>query len=101
MQRADCPFKVWQKIKDNVYKLELPAAFGVSHNFNIENLKLYLGKDYEFPVRTTKIQEGEVDDAIPTNVTPITSPTKHIGPVHRARPRQEREKHSYELHSHV
>ena len=48
-------------------------------------MKPYLGEDYELPSRTTSIQEGEYDEDIPTNVTPTSPPTTHIGPVTRAR----------------
>src|SRR3954471_5520587 len=88
MPRADGPFKVLEKINDNAYKLELPADFGVSPTFNIADLKPYLGEDDELSSRTTSIQEWEDDEDIPTNVTPTSSPTTHIGPVTRARARQ-------------
>src|SRR3954465_15417172 len=88
MPRADGPFKVLQKIKDNAYKLELPADFGVSPTFNIADLKPYLGEDDELPSRTTSIQQGEDDEDISTNITPTSSPTTHTGPVTRARARQ-------------
>ena len=77
-----------EKINHNAYKLELPADFGVSPTFNIADLKPYLGEDDELPSRTTSIQEGEDDEDIPTNVTPTSPPTTHIGPVTRARARQ-------------
>jgi hypothetical protein len=35
MPRADGPFKIIDKINDNVYKLELPPEFRVSPTFNI------------------------------------------------------------------
>ena len=57
-------------------------------HINLSNLKPYLGEDDELPSRTTSIQEGEDDEDIPTNVTPTSSPTTHIGPVTRARARQ-------------
>jgi hypothetical protein len=35
MPRADGPFKIIEKINNNVYKLELPPEFEVSPTFNI------------------------------------------------------------------
>src|SRR5438128_12150652 len=78
--RAAGPFKVLEKINDNAYKLELPPDFGVSHTFNISDLRLYLSEDDEMPSRTTPIQEGEDDDDIST--TDITIPPIFIqGPI--------------------
>ena len=57
--------------RSNAYKLELPPDFGVSRTFNIADLKPYLGEEYEFPSRTTSIQEGEDDEDIPTIDTTI------------------------------
>jgi hypothetical protein len=44
MPRADGPFKIIDKISDNVYKLELPLEFRVSPTFNILDLRPYLGE---------------------------------------------------------
>ena len=55
MPRADRPFKVIEKINENVYKLDLPAEFRVSPTFNVADLKPYLGEDEEIPSRTTSI----------------------------------------------
>ena len=77
--RADGPFKVVAKINDNAYKLELPADFGVSPTFNIADLKPYLGEEDELESRTTQMQEGEDDEDIPPNDTPM--PTTQQGPM--------------------
>jgi hypothetical protein len=53
--RADGPFKIIEKINDNAYKLELPPEFGVSPNFNISDLRPYLGEEYVLESRTTSI----------------------------------------------
>jgi hypothetical protein len=58
MSRAAGPFKFFAKINDNAYKLELPPEFGVSPNFNILDLRPYLGEEDEIPSRTTSMQEG-------------------------------------------
>lgn len=39
--RADGPFRVVQKINDNVYKIELPGSYGVSATFNVADLSPY------------------------------------------------------------
>ncbi|WVZ71195.1 hypothetical protein U9M48_019810 [Paspalum notatum var. saurae] len=64
MPRTAGPFKVLEKINDNVYKLELLADFGVSPTFNIADLKPYLGEEDELASRTTSLQEGEDDEYI-------------------------------------
>jgi hypothetical protein len=38
MSRAAGPFKIFAKINDNAYKLELPPEFGVGPTFNISDL---------------------------------------------------------------
>ena len=42
LPRTDGPFKVLERINNNVYKLELSADFRVSPTFNIADLKPYL-----------------------------------------------------------
>jgi hypothetical protein len=83
LSRADGPFKVVAKINDNAYKHELPADFGVSPTFNIADLKPYLGEEDKLESRTTQMQEGEDDEDIPPNDTPM--PTTQQGPMTRAR----------------
>jgi hypothetical protein len=58
MPRADGLFKVLDRISENAYKLHLPTDFGVSHIFNIANLKPYLGEEDEIESRMTQMQEG-------------------------------------------
>jgi hypothetical protein len=60
MQRADGPFKILEKINDNVYKLDLPLEFGVSPTFNISDLKPYLGEGDALKSRMPPIQEGRM-----------------------------------------
>ena len=86
LPRADGPFKVLERINDNAYKLELPAAFGVSPTFNIADLKPYLGEEDELESRTTQMQEGEDDEDIPSIDT--TTPAAQQGPMTRAQARQ-------------
>ena len=94
LPRADGPFKVLERINDNAYRLDMPAAFGVSPTFNIADLKPYLGEEDEIESRTTQMQEGEDDEDINSSDTATpTTPTQHIsaevaGPITRARARQ-------------
>jgi translation initiation factor IF-1 len=81
MPRAAGPYKVLAKINDNAYTLELPPDFGVSHTFNISDLKPYMGDKDEIESRTTPIQEGEDDED-------ITSIHTMNGPITRSRARQ-------------
>jgi hypothetical protein len=73
MSRAAGPFKILAKINDNAYKLELTPEFRVSLSFNISDLRLYLGEEYEMPSRMMSIQEGEDDEDINTSTTIILS----------------------------
>jgi hypothetical protein len=83
MSRADSPFKILEKIKDNAYKLELPPEFGVSHALNISDLRPYLGEEDEVPSRTTSIQVGEDDEDITMSDTIIPS-IELQGPITRS-----------------
>jgi hypothetical protein len=74
MPRADGPFKVLKKINENAYKLDLPADFGVSHTFNIADLKPYFGEEDEFESRTTQMQEEE--DDVDINTSDTSTPTQ-------------------------
>jgi hypothetical protein len=73
MSRVVGPFKILAKINDNAYKLELPPEFGVSHSFNILDLRPYLGEEDEMQSRTTSMQAGEDDEDINTSATIIPS----------------------------
>jgi hypothetical protein len=83
MPRVDGPFKVLEKINDNVYKLELPADFGmVSPTFDMADLKPYISEEDEIASRLTSIQEGEHDEDIPSIDTPVVPTTIQIqGPI--------------------
>jgi hypothetical protein len=59
------PYKVLAKINDNAYTLELPPNFGVSPNFNISDLKPYMGEEDELESWMTPIQKGEDGEDIP------------------------------------
>jgi hypothetical protein len=83
MSRVDGPFKILEKINDNVYKLELPSKFRVSPTFNISDLRPYLGEEDEVPSRTMSIQEGEDDEDVTTLDT--TTPSIELqGPIMRS-----------------
>ncbi|WVZ97848.1 LOW QUALITY PROTEIN: hypothetical protein U9M48_043357 [Paspalum notatum var. saurae] len=75
MPRAAGPFKVFEKINDNAYKLELPADFGVSPTFNIADFKPYLGEEDELVSSTTSLQEGDDDE----DITPMERTMKALG----------------------
>jgi hypothetical protein len=83
MSRAAGPFKVFAKINDNAYKLELPPEFGVSPSFNISDLRPYLGEEDEMSSRMTSMQEGEDDEDINTSATIIPS-VEIVGPITRS-----------------
>jgi hypothetical protein len=83
MSHAAGPFKILAKINDNTYKLELATEFGVSHSFNISDLRSYLGEKDEMPSRTTSMQEGEDDEDINTSATIIPS-AEIVDPITRS-----------------
>jgi hypothetical protein len=80
MSCAVGPFKIFTKINDNAYKLELPPEFGVSPSFNISDLRLYLREEDEIPSRMTSMQEGEDDEDINTSATIIPF-VEIVGPI--------------------
>jgi hypothetical protein len=88
MSRATGPYKILEKINDNAYKLELPLEFGISLNFNISDLKPYLGEEDELESRTTPLQEREDDEDITPMDTKNTPQVDIQGPITRARARQ-------------
>ena len=88
MPRAAGPYKIWEKINDNAYKLELPSEFGISPTFNISDLKLYLGEEDELDSRTTPLQEGEDDEGTTPMDTNNTPQVDIQGPNTCARARQ-------------
>jgi hypothetical protein len=88
MPRADGPFKVFEKINEIAYKLDLPADFGVSPTFNIADLKPYLGEEDEQESRMTQMQEGEDDVDINTSQSSTPTHNQISGPITRARARQ-------------
>nr|GEW16726.1 hypothetical protein [Tanacetum cinerariifolium] len=60
--RANGPFKVLERINDNVYKLELPSHYNVSATFNVADLKPFVAdEDDSFNSRTSPFEEGEND----------------------------------------
>jgi hypothetical protein len=84
MPSADGPFRVLEKINENVYKLDLPADFRVSPTFNIADLKPYLVEEDEHESRTTQMQEAE--DDVDINISDTSTPThnQNSGPITQA-----------------
>lgn len=62
--RADGPFKVLQRIRENAYKIELPEKYGVSNTFNVADLSLYHGENASLDSRTSLFQPGELDTGV-------------------------------------
>jgi hypothetical protein len=65
----------------------LPPEFGVSHSFNISDLRPYFGEEDEMPSRTTSMQEGEDDEDI-NNLATIIPSVEILGPITRSRAQQ-------------
>ena len=55
--RADGPFKVLRKINNNAYEIDLPSSYGVSSNFNVDDLSPFFGVEES---RMTPFQEGRM-----------------------------------------
>ena len=86
--RQQVLIRLFEKINDNAYKLELPPKFGVGPTFNIADLKPYLGEEDELESRTTPIQEGVDDEDITSSEVPADPSTVMQGPMTQARMRQ-------------
>jgi hypothetical protein len=63
--RANGPFKVFRRVNDNAYEIDLPSKYGLSTTFNIANLSLFIRMEES---RMTPFQEWEDDEDIPDNV---------------------------------
>jgi hypothetical protein len=87
ISRAAGPFKIFAKINNNAYKLELSSEFGVSHNFKISDLRPYLREEDEMSSKMASMQEGEDDEDINTSATIIPS-IEILGPITRSRAQQ-------------
>lgn len=70
MPRVESPFKVLERVGDNVYKIELSGEFSVSSTFIVGDLMPYLEDDYLEDLRSSPNLEGEDD-------TSISSKSKH------------------------
>nr|GEY01737.1 transposon Ty3-I Gag-Pol polyprotein [Tanacetum cinerariifolium] len=62
--RSDGPFKILEKVNDNVYKIDLPG--NVSTSFNVADLQPYFDPEEPLPsLRTNSSDEGEDDRQAP------------------------------------
>lgn len=77
MSHVAWPFKIHENIKDNTYKLKLPSYFRVSLNFNILDLKPYLGEEGGLEWRMTPLQKGENDKDI-TSLNTLQGPFTRV-----------------------
>ena len=59
MPRANGPFKVLERLKDNAYKVDFPGDCTVSTTFQVTDLSPYLDDDYLFDLRTNSSQQRE------------------------------------------
>lgn len=66
--RSEGPFKVFAKVNDNAYKLDLPGNYGVSATFNVADLQPYFDPDELIPsLRPNFFEEEEDDRNAPTH----------------------------------
>ena len=77
MLRRDRPFKVFQCINNNAYKLELPSEYNnVSATFNVNDLSLFnIGDDAWVDLRMNPFEEKG------NNVNLNIKPNKFIDPL--------------------
>lgn len=68
---SDGPFKVFEKINNNAYKVELPGDYDISATFNVVDLSPFYDDDDEelASLRSNSSKEGE-DDGGPSNIDP-------------------------------
>ena len=52
MPRADGPYQITEKYGDNAFKVDLPDRYGVSHIFNIGDLRPYYADSELETIRT-------------------------------------------------
>jgi translation initiation factor IF-1 len=92
MPRADGPFRIIEKVNDNMYKVDLPGDYNVSSTFNVKDLTPYLDDDDDFDLRTNHFQP-EADDVHHGNYNPSCKAKFNMqedsdGPMTRARVKQ-------------
>ena len=78
--RADGPFKVFRKINDNAYEIDLPSTYGVSTSFNVSDLSPFFGLEES---RTTLFEGGEDDTTMPASPTSPATSLIPAGPMPR------------------
>ena len=63
MAIGDGPYKIEQRVGDNVYKVELSGNINISVSFNVGDLTLYIKDEDEDigDLRANPFQGGEVD----------------------------------------
>ena len=62
MPRADGPFRVLQRIRENAYNIELPDDYGVSTTFNVSDLSPYYeDQEDQVDLGASLHQPGEID----------------------------------------
>lgn len=72
--RVDGPFKVFKRIGNNSYKIELPDHYNVSSTFNVSDFSLF-HCEYNQPDSTSSLfQQGEIDIGVYANKLLILGP---------------------------
>ena len=65
MPRADGPFRVLQRIRENAYNIELPDDYGVSTTFNVSDLSPYYeDQEDQVDLGASLDQPGETDTGV-------------------------------------
>ncbi|KAL6348124.1 hypothetical protein AAG906_039279 [Vitis piasezkii] len=64
------PFKVVKKLGPNAYVIELPADYGISHIFNIEDLTQFHGPEEPVPATSDLTTQQDAVIRVPKNTAP-------------------------------
>jgi len=59
--RDNDPFKVFEEVNSNAYKVDFPGDHGISATFSVTDLSPYLEDDHLDNLRANSPQQGEDD----------------------------------------
>jgi hypothetical protein len=85
MPRADGPFKVLQRIRENAYKIELPGDYRVLATFNASDLSPYYeDQEDQVDLGESLHQPGETDTAVSNKPNLVLKPLVFLSLTNKA-----------------